>query len=63
MIESWFARAPGQPISVAATRPTSSDRLSRAIVRLTHRLDRDERRAQPIPVALERATQDLSEAA
>src|SRR5689334_15644791 len=34
-----------------------------AIVRLTQRLDRDERRAQTIPVAFERATQDLSEAA
>jgi hypothetical protein len=34
-----------------------------AIVRFTHRLDRDDRRAQTIPVAFERATQDLSEAA
>jgi len=34
-----------------------------AIVRLAHRLDRDDARAQTIPLAFERATQDLSEAA
>ena len=34
-----------------------------AIVRFTHRLDRDDRRVQTIPVALERATEDLSKAA
>ena len=34
-----------------------------AIVRLTHRLDTDDRRLQTIPVASERATEDLSEAA
>jgi hypothetical protein len=34
-----------------------------AIVRLAHRLDRNERRIQTIPVAFERATEDLSRAA
>jgi heme/copper-type cytochrome/quinol oxidase subunit 4 len=34
-----------------------------AIVRFTHLLDRDERRAQTIPVAFERPIEDLSKAA
>jgi heme/copper-type cytochrome/quinol oxidase subunit 4 len=34
-----------------------------AIVRFTHLLDRDEQRIQTIPIAFERATEDLSRAA
>ena len=34
-----------------------------AIVRLTHLLERDEQRAQTIPLAFERPIQDLSQAA
>ncbi len=34
-----------------------------AIVRFTHRLDEDERRAQTIPLAFERPIEDLSKAA
>lgn len=34
-----------------------------AIVRFTHRLDGDERRAQTIPLAFERPIEDLSKAA
>lgn len=34
-----------------------------AIVRFTHRLDRDERRAQTIPLAFERPIADLARAA
>ena len=34
-----------------------------AIVRITHRLDVDERRAQTIPLAFERPIEDLSKAA
>lgn len=34
-----------------------------AIVRFTHRLDRDERRAQTIPLAFERPIEDLARAA